>query len=71
MMPKLDDNIAPRIKLAPSMVYKIRRGERYPGFNTMKTIEQLTGWSINEQITARAEGHYSKAFTEVFASSQV
>jgi hypothetical protein len=53
------------------MVYKIRRGERYPGFNTMKTIEQLTGWSINEQITARAEGHYSKAFTEVFASSQV
>jgi ribosome-binding protein aMBF1 (putative translation factor) len=63
-----NSSIAEMIGVKASMVYKIKRGDRLPGFKTMIKIEQTTKWSINEQIQARRQGNYAKKFTEVVSS---
>jgi transcriptional regulator with XRE-family HTH domain len=63
-----DNQISEVIGLKPSMVYKIRRGERFPSFKTMLKIEEVTNWSVHEQVLARKEGSYATKFENAIAS---
>ena len=63
-----NNSIAKAIGLQSSMVYKMRKGERLPGFNTMLRLEQLLDWKINEQTDARRKGLYYEALNKVILS---
>lgn len=53
------------IGIRPSMIYKIKQGNRYPSFKVMQRIAEEYNWSVNEQVTARAEGSYAKKFGSI------
>ena len=63
-MTNLDKTIAEIIELKPSMVYKIRKGHRYPSFNSMLRIEKELSWNVQEQTEARRIGDYHEKFED-------
>lgn len=67
-MTKLDNKISDLVDISPSMVYKVRKSQRIPGFKMMLKIEQITNWSINDQATARRNGLYGLAFETAFTN---
>lgn len=61
-MTETDKRIAEIIELRPSMVYKIRKGHRYPSFDAMIRIEKELNWNVQEQSEARRLGSYHEKF---------
>lgn len=61
-MIKKDVELAETLNIKPSMIYKIRKGQRHPSVRSMIEIEQKLNWSLNEQIMARKAGIYNEAF---------
>jgi ribosome-binding protein aMBF1 (putative translation factor) len=61
-MIKKDLELAPTVGLKPSMIYKIRKGQRHPSVRSMIEIEKQLNWSLNEQIMARKNGTYKEEF---------
>lgn len=61
-MIKKDIELAPTVGLKPSMIYKIRKGQRHPSVRSMIEIEKQLNWSLNEQIMARKNGTYKEEF---------
>lgn len=61
-MIKKDIELSETLNIKPSMIYKIRKGQRHPSVRSMIEIEQKLNWSLNEQIMARKAGIYNEAF---------
>ena len=51
-----------KIGLKESMVYKMKKGHRYPSFATMAKIEEVLSWSIKDQVESRKAGSYHVDF---------
>lgn len=54
--------IGERIGLSYSGVSRIRAGNRIPNRETMQRIEDATGWTLEQQSRAAAEGKYPAEF---------
>jgi transcriptional regulator with XRE-family HTH domain len=63
-----NQQIGDRIGLSHSGVSRIRSGGRVPLLPTMLRIEQATGWSVEEQSRAAAQGRYAEQFEQRVAS---
>ncbi|HEU5046089.1 MAG TPA: helix-turn-helix transcriptional regulator [Nocardioidaceae bacterium] len=63
--------IGTRIGLSHSGVSRIRSGGRIPNLETMRRIEQATGWSIEKQTRAAADGRYVDEFEDKVAREPV
>lgn len=54
-----NEQIAKDIGVTHSMVSRIRSGDRYPSYATMKQIERAYNWSVPDQLKARDEEKYA------------
>jgi ribosome-binding protein aMBF1 (putative translation factor) len=61
-MIKKDVELSETVGLKPSMIYKIRKGQRHPSVRSMIELEKQLNWSLNEQIMARKNGSYKEEF---------
>ena len=57
-----------QIGLKESMVYKMKKGHRYPSFATMAKIEKVLNWSIKDQVESRKVGNYHVDFEKALIS---
>jgi ribosome-binding protein aMBF1 (putative translation factor) len=63
-----EERIATVIGLKPSMIYKIKRGDRHPSFKAMANIEKALNWPIADQVSSRKKGNYHVDFEKAIAS---
>lgn len=63
-----DEKLDTVIGLKPSMIYKIKRGDRHPSFKAMANIEKALNWSISDQVSSRKKGSYHVDFEKALAS---
>lgn len=56
-----NERIAQDIGVTHSMVSRIRSGDRFPSYDTMKQIERAYNWTVADQLKARDEGKYASS----------
>lgn len=61
--------IANKIGHSESGVSLLRRGLRSPSLRTMKTVREVFGWSISDQVSSLDELNWHEAFSEVVAEA--
>lgn len=54
------------LDLSHASVSRIRSGDRLPSLKVMSVIAGLTGWSLDDQQTARTTNTYAEQFEAVF-----
>ena len=57
-----NQEVADAITMTHSGVSRIRSGGRLPSIDTMRRIQDVYGWSVQDQIEARARGEYVEEF---------
>lgn len=60
-------DVAERLGLTHSGVSRLRTGDRLASVPTMSRIEAVYGWSIQDQVEARAAGKYAEQLEAVLA----
>lgn len=63
-----EQQLANVIGLKPSMIYKIKKGDRHPSFKAMENIEKALNWSVVDQVSSRKKGKYHVDFEKAIAS---
>lgn len=65
-----NQEVGERIGLTHSSVSRLRSGARLPSVPTMARIQEVYGWSVQEQVEARGRGTYADEFEAAIATPQ-